>query len=237
MRKDTEFKQKLFAIDLLKILKDKYTYEEIGKFLKLPAPVISRYVNGHVLPSLQRAQKIIEAFKERYFFEILKSKVVEVDESVYDLGPFIRDIKTQKLVAKMVFSDLSFLKVDKVLTAAVGGVPISVFISDELGADLVIATNEKGVTDDVLEEKVMYSPGAIKYFYIPKNSIKPNESVLIVDDIVRTGFTIESLIRFAEKSRGKVSGIFTVYEIDNVLEILVKKHRLSCEIRSFVKLK
>lgn len=237
MRKDVEIKQKFLAIDLLKILKDNYTYEEIGRLLKLPIPVISRYVNGHVLPSLQRAQKIIEIFKERCFFEILRSKVVDVDGGVYDLSRFIRDVKTQKLIAKMVFNELSSLKVDKVLTAAVGGVPLGAFISDEFGADLVIATSEKGVTSNVLEEKAIYSPGAIKYFYIPKDSIRPNESVLIVDDIARTGMTIESLIRLVERSKGRVSGIFAVYEINDVLKRLVERHNLACETRSFIKLK
>jgi len=237
MKRDAEIKQKLFAIDLLKILKENYTYEEIRKFLKLPVPVISRYINGHVLPGFPRTQKIIKMFKEKYFFEILKNKIVEVDENIYDLSSFIRDIKIQKLTAKMIFNNLSFLKVDKVLTAATDGVPLSVFISDEFGVDLVIATKEREVTTDVLEEKVMYLPGAARYFYIPKNSIKPNESVLVVDDIVRTGLTLESLIRFVNKSKGKVSGIFAVYEIDNILERLEKKHYLSCETKSYIKLK
>jgi adenine phosphoribosyltransferase len=237
MKKDVEIKQKLFAIDLLKILKENYTYEEIRKFLKLPVPVISRYVNGHVLPNFLRTQKIIKIFKEKYFFEILKNKIVEIGENVYDLSPFIRDIKIQKLTAKMVFNDLSFLKVDKVLTAATEGVPLSVFISDEFGIDLVIAMEKREGVSDVLEEKVMYSPGVTKYFYIPKNSIKPNESILIVNDIARTGLTLESLIRFVNKSKGKISGIFTVYEIDNILKKLEEKHYLSCETKSYIKLK
>jgi adenine/guanine phosphoribosyltransferase-like PRPP-binding protein len=235
MKKEASIKQKLFAIELLRLLKDNYGYEEIRKLLKLPAPVISRYTNGHVLPSFSRTQQIIKIFKEKYFFEILRSKVKEVGENVYDLTPFIQDIKIQKLTAKMIFSDFHLLSVDKVATAAIGGVPLSALVAEEFGCDLVIATEKKEGVVEVLEEKAMYSPGVTKYIYIPKNSIKPNESVLIVDDITRTGLTLHTLIKLVEKSKGKVSGIVAVYEIDNILRKLKEKHKLSCEVKSYIR--
>jgi adenine/guanine phosphoribosyltransferase-like PRPP-binding protein len=235
MKKEASIKQKLFAIELLRLLKENYRYEEIKKLLKLPAPVISRYTNGHVLPSFSRTQQIIKVFKEKYFFEILKSKVKEVGENVYDLTPFIQDIKIQKLTAKMIFSDFHLVSVDKVATAAIGGVPLSALVAEEFGCDLVIATEKKEGVVEVLEEKAMYSPGVTKYIYIPKSSIKPNESVLIVDDITRTGLTLHTLIKLVEKSKGKVSGIVAVYEIDNILRKLKEKHKLSCEVKSYIR--
>jgi adenine phosphoribosyltransferase len=235
MKKEVSIKQKLFAIDLLRLLKENYGYEEVIKLFKLPVPVISRYVNGHVLPSLSRSQQIIKVFKEKYFFEILRSKVKEVSERIYDLTPFIQDIKIQKLTAKMIFSDFHSLNVDKVATAAISGVPLSALVAEEFGCGLVIATEKKEGVVDVLEEKAMYSPGVTKYIYIPKNSIRPNESVLIVDDIARTGLTLHTLIKLVEKSKGKVSGIVAVYEIDNVLRKLKQRHQLSCEVKSYIR--
>jgi len=236
MKKEASIKQKLFAIELLRLLKENYGYQKIKKLLKLPAPVISRYIHGHVLPSVSRTQEIIMVFKEKYFFEILKSKIKEVGENVYDLTPFIQDVKIQKLTAKMIFSDFHSVNVDKVVTAAVGGVPLSALVAEEFGCGLAIAAEKKEGVVEVLEEKVMYSPGVTKYIYIPKNSIKPNESVLIVDDITRTGLTLRTLIKLVEKSKGKVSGIVAIYEIDNILRKLKEKHKLSCEVKSYIKL-
>jgi adenine phosphoribosyltransferase len=237
MKKEASIKQKLFAIQLLRLLKENYGYEEIRKLLKLPAPVISRYINGHVLPSFSRTQQIIKIFKEKYFFEILKNKVKEIGENVYDLTPFIQDVKTQRLTAKMIFSDFHSLSIDKVVTAAMGGVPLSVLVAEEFGCNLVVVTEKKEGIAEVLEEKAMYSPGVTKYLYIPKNSIKPNESVLIVDDITRTGLTLHTIIKLVEKSKGKVSGIVTVYEIDNILKELKEKHNLFCKVRSYIRFK
>jgi adenine/guanine phosphoribosyltransferase-like PRPP-binding protein len=236
MKKEADVRQKLFAIDLLRILKESYTYREMSEFLELPVPVISRYVNGHVLPTSQRAREIIKMFKERYFFKSLKNRVVKTEENVYDLTNFIQDVKLQRIVAKILFNDLSSLEVDKVLTAAVGGVPIATFISEEFGSTLVIASERKEGSVEALEERIMYLPSVEKYLYMPKDSIKPKDSVLIVDDIARTGLTLKSLIKLVNRCKGKTVGIFVVYEIGNVLEKIKRKYHLTVPVKSYVKL-
>ncbi|HID15867.1 MAG TPA: hypothetical protein EYP16_03570, partial [Candidatus Atribacteria bacterium] len=49
--------------------------------------------------------------------------------------------------------------------------------------------------------------------YIPKGAIRSTDSVLIVDDIIRTGKTLRALTNLVRKSRGKLEGIFTLMAI------------------------
>jgi len=54
----TDLKYKLMVTELLNLAKDYYTYRELSQLIGLPETVLSRYVKGHVLPTIDRAQDI-----------------------------------------------------------------------------------------------------------------------------------------------------------------------------------
>jgi len=237
MTKLDDLNNRIFAVELLKELKRNGTYRDISRFLDLPPSVISRYINGHVLPDDKKTDKIIDLFKEKFLVEMIRLRVMKDESGAYDLMPVSYDTNLQKIIAKAVFFDFGKIKIDKIFTAATDGISIGTQISNQFGVDLVIAKKEKepGV-DEFLEERAVFSPVVFKNFYIPKGSIKKNESVFIIDDIVRTGATIEALIRFVEESKGKVVGIFTIFSVDDAVGKLKKRLHLRCEVKSLVHL-
>ncbi len=60
-----------------------------------------------------------------------------------------------------------------------------------------------------------YSKDAIE---IMSDMIKPNQKVLVVDDLVATGGSLEAAVKLVEKAGGKVVGCFTVCKVDNLFE-------------------
>ena len=54
----SDLKYKLMTIELLNLAKNYYTYRELAQIIGLPETVLSRYVKGHVLPTIDRAQNI-----------------------------------------------------------------------------------------------------------------------------------------------------------------------------------
>ena len=49
----------LQAVDVLRTLKETRTYEELAEETGLPAGDLNRYVNGHVLPGVDRAEAVV----------------------------------------------------------------------------------------------------------------------------------------------------------------------------------
>ena len=49
----------LQAVDVLRTLKETRTYDELAVETGLPAGDLNRYVNGHVLPGVERAQAVV----------------------------------------------------------------------------------------------------------------------------------------------------------------------------------
>jgi len=236
MSKLAEVKKRIFAVEILQFLKRYYPYEELSKSMGLPPSVLSRYINGHVLPSSGKSEKIIDLFERTHLIKMIKEGVSE-REGAYNLTPIHYDVFLQKLIAKIVFCEFSDVEVNKILTASADGIPLAVQVANEFAVKIVVAkeSKETGV-EKFLEERAIFSPVAHKPLYIPFNSIKPNENVLIVDDIVRTGATIEALTKLVKKGRATPVGIFTIFSINEGIEKLRERLELKCKALSLVAL-
>lgn len=238
MSKLDEVKNRMFAVKILKVFKKNYTYEKLSRLIGLPPSVISRYINGHSLPNSKKTRKIINLFKEGFLSEMIKARIGEYIDGAYNLAPLNFDIELEELVAKAIFDETKMIKIDKIFTAAADGIAVGTQVANEFGVNLIVAKKEKEVgIREFLEEKAEFSPVLFKYFYIPKNSIERDENVLIVDDIIRTGATLEALVRLVEKSKAKVVGIFSICEIENITEKVKKRLQLNFEPKSFLRLK
>ncbi len=92
----------------------------------------------------------------------------------------------------------------KVLTMEVDGVPLAVEVADEFNVNVAIAKSEKDQDiEDFYEQRVVYSPDSMKYLYLAKNSIKKGEHVLIVDDFIQSGITIDALVKLVGEGQGE----------------------------------
>jgi len=101
------------------------------------------------------------------------------------------------------------------MTAAVDGVPLATIIAQSLGVDLVIAKRSKevGVREFYEESYIPSDSAMIMAYYIPRISLKKGDSVLIVDDVVRSGETQRALVNIIRKSRSDVAGIFALVAV------------------------
>jgi adenine/guanine phosphoribosyltransferase-like PRPP-binding protein len=233
----SDIKTRVAAVELLSTLKKKYSYNELSSTLELSAPILSRYVRGHVLPSAARSERFIAAFRDKLLRKMVLDLVKVTPDGSYDIGSVITNVGLLKQIAKVVYSQFSLIPVEKVLTMEVDGIPIAVEIAGEFNASIAIARHEKEIAaDDFYEQKAVYSPSTIKYLYLPKSSIAKGQTVLIVDDMIRSGTTIEALTRLAEKARAKVVGVFAIASIQNSIEKLRQRLGLTCPIESLVQL-
>jgi len=224
MRKLYKFKIKIAASYLLKFLKRDFSYRELSKAFNLSIPIISRYVLGYVLPDLKRAKKILKIGEEKFLRKLIQSKIKFEKDGLLDLSCLLANVQLQKMIAKIAFEKFSEEKIDKILTAEADGIPLAIQIGNEFGVEVWVAKKEKtGSSEDYIEARMASSPELVEYFYLPWFALKKGERVLIVDDFVATGKTIESLIKIVQEARGKVVGIFVLVEKGNILNELKNK--------------
>jgi len=230
-------KTRISSVELLATLKKSYSYRELSSILGLSAPILSRYVRGHVLPSASRSEKFIATFRERLLRKIVTDQVRITADGSYDISGVTSNVGLLRQVAKVVYSEFSLVPVEKVLTMEVDGIPLAVEVAGEFNVNLAVARAEKDLgVEEFYEQKVVYSPSSVKYLYLPKNAIKKGEHILVVDDMVRSGTTIEALARLAEKARAKIVGIFMIASLDQSVQKLKRRLGLTCQIESLVTL-
>jgi adenine/guanine phosphoribosyltransferase-like PRPP-binding protein len=233
----SDVKSRISAVELLSTLKKNYSYRELSSILGLSAPILSRYVRGHVLPSSSRSEKFVAVFREKLLRKMVMNQIRAAPEGTYDLTRAVIDVGLLRQIAKVVYSEFEPTQVQKILTMEVDGVPLAVEIADEFNVNVAIAKTERDLgIEDFYEQRVVYSPDSVKYLYLPKNSLRKGEHVLVVDDLIRSGITIDALVRLTEKAKAKIVGIFTIASMEHSLPKLKERLKLNCPIESLVTL-
>ena len=220
-------KYRMMVTELLKVASKKYKYQELKELLGLSPPILSRYTRGHVLPSYTRAQWLYERLLKIIDIKGELRKLIKFDEEGYfDNTPLISDITWLKLTANYAMERFAGARVTKILTAAVDGIPISTMLASLLDVNVVIAKERREVgVDKFLEETYIPRGLAVRRtLYIPRTAIRPRDSILVIDDIVRTGETLRALADMVLKTTTKrktgdrrtgpdLAGIFVIVSV------------------------
>jgi len=106
---------------------------------------------------------------------------------------------------------------------------LATMVANALGVNLVIAKRSKEVgVKAFLEETYVLGrdSGVTMTLYIPKDIIKKRDSVLIVDDMIKTGETQAALVNLVRKAKAEISGVFSLIAVG---EEWKKKLKLSGE--------
>jgi len=169
------------------------------------------------------------------------------EEGFFDNTPLVSDITWLKLVANYTVEKFAGTRVTKILTAAVDGIPISTMVGSLLDVDVIIAKESKEVgVDKFLEETYIPKGTAVrKTLYVPRMAIRPRDSLLIIDDVVRSGETLRALADMVLKMRLKrktlekkigpdLAGIFVVVSIGNEWKKHLKDIADLCPIEAMI---
>lgn len=210
-----ELKFRMMITDLLKVAAESHTYQELSDYLGLSPPILSRYMRGHVLPSYDRAQGLYEKLMEITDIKSeLKKKINFDEEGYFDNTPLVSEITWLKITSNYALEKFAGRRVTKILTAAVDGIPCSTLVANLLDVDLLVAkeTREVGISEFIEETFIPKGSAMRKTLYVPKTALK-KDSVLIIDDVVRSGETIKALVELVRNQRADIAGIYILVAV------------------------
>jgi adenine phosphoribosyltransferase len=214
-----DLKLRLMTIELLRTAKYKrnITYRELASKTGLPVTVLSRYAKGHVLPNTARAKQLWKVLTKLVGLETELRSRIEFDEDGYfDNTEIVGDFNILQQAASHALANFAGKRVTKVLSAAVDGIPLATMVANALGVNLVVAKRGKEVgVKAFLEETYVLGrdSGVTMTLYIPKDAIKKRDSVLIVDDMIKTGETQAALVNLVRKAKAEISGVFSLIAV------------------------
>lgn len=145
----------------------------------------------------------------------LRRKIQFNDEGYFDNTEIVGDYNILRQSANHALAKFAGKRVTKILTAAVDGIPIATMVANALGISLIVAKRSKevGVPAFLEETYALRDSGVTVTLYVPKGALKRRDSVLIVDDMIKTGETQAALINIVNKAKAEVSGIYSLIAV------------------------
>src|SRR5512136_1787103 len=230
-----DLKLRLMTIELLRTAKYKrnITYRELATKTGLPVTVLSRYAKGHVLPNTARAKQLWRVLTKLVGLEPeLRSRIKFDEDGYFDNTEIIGDFNILQQAANHALANFAGKRVTKVLTAAVDGIPLGTMVANSLGVNLVIAkwNKEVGVPAFLEETYVLKDSGVTMTLYVPKDAFKKRDSILIVDDMIKTGETQAAMVNLVKRAKAEISGIYSLVAVGEEWQKKINLPKESVEV-------
>jgi len=101
-----------------------------------------------------------------------------------------------------------------VLTAATDGITLGAAMASYFGATLAYAKKSKETAvEEFIESRQRLASGIELTYYLPARALSAGQSVLVVDDLVRSGETQELLLDIASQADADVTGVFALIAV------------------------
>lgn len=221
MRKLEAARLQLLAVEALRGLRKFMSGKEVLELLereglRLTQVDLSRYVTGAVLPSPSRSLELLKLLARANALGIALRRALVVDErGVVNVARIAHDIAILNLAAARAFVELSGVEVEKVLTAAVNGVPLGTLVAHVLGADLCVARQEPDASAGSYIEVRYFAPDPPRYahLYLPAYVLGEGDRVLVVDDLLRSGRTLRALVELSSMKGARVVAVFSLLAV------------------------
>ena len=129
-----------------------------------------------------------------------------------DITPLLRDKYAFRSAVKEMAGNFVDDRVDYVVAVEARGYLFGAPVSYELGCGFIPVRKEGKLPWKTLREEYLleYGSGALEMHI---DSLKPNQRVLIVDDLLATGGTLKATINLVEKSGATVVGIAVLVDL------------------------
>ena len=118
------------------------------------------------------------------------------------------------LVAPVAAESFDFETPDVVLTAATDGITLGAAMASHFDARVAYAKKSKETAvEEFIESRQRLASGIELTYYLPAGAIDAGESVLVVDDLIRSGETQELLLDIALQADADVAGVFALIAV------------------------
>ncbi|NMD72187.1 pur operon repressor [Bacillus sp. DNRA2] len=123
-------------------------------------------------------------------------------------------------------SAYAFADIDAVMTVATKGIPLAYAIASQINVPVVIVRRDSKVTEGstVSINYVSGSSKRIQTMVLSKRSLAEGSKVLIVDDFMKAGGTVNGMKSLLEEFKAQLAGIAVLVESEDIEERLVDEY-------------
>lgn len=210
--KFSTIQRRLDAVMFLRALKKVFTYRQLSELTGIPAPILSNYINGKTVPSIEKADHIISILTSSHVI----NKFLQVSLRRRALKyAMLRDPGALILIATYISHTCMGEVVHKVATITPNGLPLATHVSYVLERPLLYINGPKGlsrVTRVVHMINKMHGIKARRAAFYNHFAINPNDRILVVDENLSNLHSYIVLYKVIRSLNARVSKMVFIYE-------------------------
>lgn len=154
----------------------------------------------------------MKVLKER----ILRDAVVESSE-VLKVDSFLNhkiDVELTEQIAKEFYNRFADQKITKVLTIETSGIAIAYPVARAFGVPLVYAKKNESINvdGDRYVAEILLDGNKTSKVIISKKFLEKDDHILIIDDIMANGYSLQGLVSLVEAAEATVVGVGVAIE-------------------------
>jgi adenine phosphoribosyltransferase len=130
-----------------------------------------------------------------------------------DIAPLLEDKKALQCAVRKLAGRFKGKKIDKVVGIDARGFILAGILADRLGAGMVMVRKKGKLPFETESEEFNLEYGKA-VMEIHKDSVKPGERILLVDDVLATGGTMAAAAKLVKKLKGEIIGIAFLIILD-----------------------
>ena len=157
---------------------------------------------------------------------VAKAPVVWRGDYPYFIHPLTDGVprQTSELLSAtrdLLLHRIDWNEIDLILSVEAMGLPLASVLSVATGIPTVVARKRSyGLEGErIIDQSTGYSKGEIWI-----NDVSPGERVLVVDDVISTGGTMEPVLSALIDMGVELSGVWTIFEKGQGMQNLIDKH-------------
>lgn len=129
-----------------------------------------------------------------------------------DITTLLQDPKLFRYVVDAMLKPFSDMKIDKIVAIDARGFLLATPIAYKLGCGVSLVRKEGKLPYKTIKETYEKEYGE-DVLTMHEDTIKKGEHVLIVDDLLATGGTLQAAVKMVERLGGKVAGISLIVDL------------------------
>ncbi|NKE07852.1 MULTISPECIES: pur operon repressor [Mesobacillus] len=199
----------------------KETFEQRGIGVLQTVPGAAGGVKFHVHVSEEKARKAIDEL-----CTIMASPDRLLPGGYLFMNDILGNPAIVQEVGRLLASAFAEKDIEVVMTVATKGIPIAYAVASQLNVPVVIVRRDSKVTEGSTVS-INYVSGSLKRIQtmvLSKRSLAEGSKVLIVDDFMKAGGTVNGMINLLEEFNAELAGIAVLVESENIEERLVDEY-------------
>lgn len=199
----------------------KETFEQRGIGVLQTVPGAAGGVKFHVHVSEEKARKVIDEL-----CTVMASPDRLLPGGYLYMNDILGNPAIVQEVGRLLASAFADKDIEVVMTVATKGIPIAYAVASHLNVPVVIVRRDSKVTEGstVSINYVSGSSKRIQTMVLSKRSLAVGSKVLIVDDFMKAGGTVNGMINLLEEFNAELAGIAVLVESENIEERLVDEY-------------